>query len=157
MATRCMIVVRMPKQSIIEYTGIYCHNDGDPKEAGKVLLEHYNDWQRAYNLACLGGISRLGARMAPNKGESHSFDKPAPGVTVAYHRDRGDGKEPRRCFGASVDKIAKVYFGIEYLYVYNGEWYVGKWSEAAVEKGWPFKGVLLYSVLGVENKEKAEA
>ncbi len=141
---------------IFSYAGIYCHHDGYPSGVGATLLEHYNDRERAAELVNLGDISVLGERLSPNDGEEHSFERPAKGVTLAYHRDRGDGGQPDVEFSRSVESCAAAYAGIEYIYVYDNGWHVGKWSEEAAKKGWRFQSVPLSSALGVKNKEKAQ-
>jgi hypothetical protein len=73
---------------------IYCHWDGYPSGVGRILKAHYSDRQRALELLDLGDISVLEALLSTSL--PHSFEKPQPGVTIAYHRDRGEAlKEPR--------------------------------------------------------------
>ncbi len=72
------------------YTGIYCHWDGYPSYNGRMLVKHYNTPQSVDALLALGDLSSLGPRLAPKKGQKHTFDTPADGVCVAYHRDRGE-------------------------------------------------------------------
>ena len=65
---------------------------------GKMLLEHYNTPELATALIDLGSLSMVRERLAPDEGETHTFDTPVRhgpkgGVTTAYHRDRGDDLE----------------------------------------------------------------
>ena len=65
---------------------------------GKMLLEHYNTPELATALVDLGSLSMVRERLAPDEGETHTFDTPVRhgtkgGVTTAYHRDRGDDLE----------------------------------------------------------------
>jgi len=69
---------------------IYCHWDGYPDRNGRLLAAHYSSTGQVEALIALGALSSLGGRVAPSAGESHSFSSPAHGVTVAYHRDRGE-------------------------------------------------------------------
>lgn len=80
----------MSTKSIIsnEKGSIYCHWDGYPTGVGKMLLEHYQDADKVNRLIALGNISYLEKEVETEK--EHSFDCPAKGVTVAYHRDRGE-------------------------------------------------------------------
>ena len=84
------------KEGIIKF--VYCHSDGYPSYLGKMLLEHYNTPELATALVDLGSLSMVRERLAPDEGETHSFDTPVRhgpkgGVTTAYHRDRGDDLE----------------------------------------------------------------
>ena len=84
------------KEGIIKF--VYCHSDGYPSYLGKMLLEHYNTPELATALVDLGSLSMVRERLAPDEGETHTFDTPVRhgtkgGVTTAYHRDRGDDLE----------------------------------------------------------------
>ena len=87
MSTRCIIAVDMGND---RFSVVYCHNDGYLEGVGQVLGKHYNNTRRARALVRLGDLSSLHPRLAPRKGEAHSFEARAPGVTVAYRRERGD-------------------------------------------------------------------
>ena len=121
MATRSRIGIENENGTV---SSIYCHWDGYPEHNGKLLKEHYTDRSKVEQLIALGDISSLGEEVAPT-GE-HTFDKPQPGVTVAYHRDRGEDFQAAR-----VDKNPESYFTSDieeygYLFTKNGEWvYVG--------------------------------
>jgi hypothetical protein len=84
------------EEGIIKF--VYCHSDGYPSYLGKMLLEHYNTPELATALIDLGSLSMVRERLAPDEGETHTFDTPVRhgpkgGVTTAYHRDRGDDLE----------------------------------------------------------------
>lgn len=142
MATRSRIGIVNEDGTV---SSIYCHWDGYPEHHGKLLLSHYTDREKVKALIELGSISVLAQEVetpsildendiAGKKGENmlkrfgaigtHSFDNPLPGVTVAYHRDRGeDYIEPR------VNSSLEEYFlsdNEEYGYVFTleGEWLV---------------------------------
>lgn len=105
------------------YKSIYCHWDGAPSNNGKILLEHYDTEEKVKALIALGSLSSLDKKIAPNEGDKHSFCKPAKNVTVAYHRDRGEGNKP---IIAHYEALYSVYEeGEEYNYMFEeGEWYV---------------------------------
>lgn len=107
-------------------TAIYCHSDGYPEWNGEILLQHYNFPEKIKQLVALGDISSLGPKLAPEHGQPHSFDSPADGVTIAYHRDRGE----QYCPPATGLSLKRVWseFGASYIYIYeiDGEqpgWY----------------------------------
>jgi hypothetical protein len=141
MATRSRIGIVNEDGTV---SSIYCHWDGYVKHHGPLLLTYYTDREKVKSLIDLGDISILAKHVEPpsvveekdyngKKGESmlkkfgvigkHSFDDPLPGVTVAYHRDRGeDYIEPR------INESLEDYFldNEEYGYVFTleGEWLV---------------------------------
>lgn len=69
---------------------IYCHNSGYLGGVGRMLYNEYRDIDKIKALMSLGDISVLGERLTPDPNSEHSFDNPQEGVTVAYHRDRGE-------------------------------------------------------------------
>ena len=100
---------------------VHVHWDGD--DAGKTLREHYNTHGLARALIDRGDISTLQERMGPFVDEKHSFDKPIPGVTVFYHRDRGEDLNVRTYSGIA-DYGDMREHGYEYLYLFaDGEWH----------------------------------
>jgi len=86
MATRSTITLST-KDS---YKSIYCHFDGYTSRNGTILTKHYNTQDKVEKLIALGSLSSLGERIAPSANEKHTWKIPTQGVTVAYHRDRGD-------------------------------------------------------------------
>lgn len=87
MSTRSMIGAIQPGGTVC---AIYCHSDGYPEHAGAVLAGHYATPARLAELLALGDLSQLHPCTAPGDGVAHSFSKPAPGVCVAYGRDRAE-------------------------------------------------------------------
>ena len=80
------------------YKAVYCHYDGYLAYNGAMLLEYYNTKERVEELISLGNISSLREKITPEKGSTHSFDKPDKDVTVFYGRDRGEkGQEAFTC------------------------------------------------------------
>ena len=67
----------------------YVHWDGYP-EYMMENLKNYDTIEKVEELLALGNLSILGERVKPDENEKHSFEQPSPGVTVAYHRDRGE-------------------------------------------------------------------
>ena len=100
---------------------IYCHYDGYTEHVGAMLVNHYNTKEKASELINLGSLSSLRERLAPEDNEGHSFEDAIEDVTVAYHRDRGEGFQQKTNY--SVDG----YFNNtqeEYIYLFTleGEW-----------------------------------
>lgn len=113
---------------------VYCHNDGYRYRAGRCLLENYNTQEAAEHLVALGDLASVGPRLAPEAGEPHSFDHPAQGVTVAYHRDRGEvfNAYSFQLSGPTWDEVGAVLnrFDTEYIYVFlGGSWHYIKGHE----------------------------
>ena len=120
MATRSRIGMEMPNG---EVKSIYCHWDGYPEGVGATLKEHYTDPEKVAALIALGDISSLGQFVSVNiPGVMHTFDNLDEGVTVAYHRDRGDAYHAPRV-NLSVKSFSRSDIE-EYGYVFTkaGEW-----------------------------------
>jgi hypothetical protein len=73
MSTNATIIVQRPGTQ--EFASIYTHWDGYPSHHGKILLEHYDTYEKVVELIQLGGLSEL---------------HPTPDACVAFHRDRGE-------------------------------------------------------------------
>lgn len=117
MATRSRIGIENENGSI---TSIYCHFDGYPSGVGATLKEHYSNSQKVRMLLNLGDISILGEQVATM--DEHTFENPKEGITVAYHRDRGEEKNEART-DMSIEQF-KNRLDEDYGYVYtkNGNW-----------------------------------
>ena len=101
---------------------IYCHWDGYPKGVGKTLIEHYLMREKIESLMELGDLSILGEQPEPTGRVPHSFESPEDGITVAYHRDRGDDLNSAR-INSSLDAFIKSDVGeFGYVYTQYGEW-----------------------------------
>lgn len=116
MATRSRIGIEQEDGTILS---IYCHWDGYPSHNGRILLEHYTDRDKVSKLMELGAISSLAKNLKPDIGVEHDFEKPAKGVVVAYHRDRGEEIIPARANG-SLEAFAKSDFE-EFGYILTKE------------------------------------
>jgi hypothetical protein len=121
MATRSRIAIETTDDSgnkVIK--SIYCHFDGYASGVGKTLMDNYQDREKVESLISLGDISFLMEEITPTG--PHSFNYPQKGVTVAYHRDRGEKfKSPR------INSSVREFFlsDIEeygYLFTEEGEW-----------------------------------
>lgn len=87
MATSSVIGVKQADGGVM---AVRCHWDGYPEHVGLILHEFYGDKKKALRLLSLGSLSSLGESMTPPPGVRHSLERPARGVTVAFHRDQGD-------------------------------------------------------------------
>lgn len=128
MATRSSISLQRENGEIVS---VYCHWDGYPDYNGALLLEHYNTPEKIEELLALGDMSSLSENIAPQEGEKHSFDSPAAGVCVFYHRDR---EEPwdrvKPMIHSKFEDVVNYYDGCEYNYLFkDGKWYYGGWKD----------------------------
>ena len=84
MSTHCGIAIKTEQG----YKTIYCHHDGYPSYMYEMLTKNYNSEELATKLVSLGDASYIEAKLEPTG--AHSFDNPEEGVSVFYHRDRGE-------------------------------------------------------------------
>lgn len=99
---------------------VSCHWDGQHKTVGKMLHEHYQDKAKVEKLIALGSLSYLEKEVDIPEGVTHNFNNPAEGITVAYHRDRGEK------FHASHFISSEEFLGgLRYLFTKEGVWVVG--------------------------------
>lgn len=98
---------------------IYCHNDGNLFGVGVTLDHEYNYDARIDELINGGDISSLGIMLTPDPLYEHSFDNPQSGVTVFYHRDRGDSWEDCQPMEVSTIKLFTNQIGISYYYLFD--------------------------------------
>jgi hypothetical protein len=131
MATRSNIGIVNDDGSV---TGIYCHWDGYPEHNGKLLLKYYNTSGIVCELMDLGDLSSLNKNLYCED-NNHSFDNPAPGVCVAYGRDRGEKGVESRVF-KNIDEYQNDgdKSGTDYQYLFeNGKWifrcHNNEWNE----------------------------
>ena len=139
MATRSRIGIENEDGTV---SSVYCHWDGYPSNNGRILVTHYTDREKVKELIALGSISALKENVAPPAlppdiigirmlkefkvlpKTTHTFDTPQDGVTIAYHRDRGEELQEAR-----VDESIEAYsesdyeeFG--YVFTKDNEWLV---------------------------------
>lgn len=130
MSTRSHIGIRNADDSI---SYIYCHFDGYPGGVGTVLKEYYQDRFKIQSLLNLGDISSLNENVSPEKDQKHTFDDPAPGVTVAYHRDRGESLKDTRTRITKEPIEHSDFLDQEYAYLFEGTaWRCFHWGEEVV-------------------------
>ena len=105
---------------------VYCHWDGYLEHNGTILQEHYNS-AKANHLVALGDLSTLRENILVPDGVDHSFEKPLPGTTVFYGRDRGETGTDFKVAHTFAEFLEQVdNCGGEYYYIMeNGEWYCG--------------------------------
>ena len=99
---------------------ISCHWDGYPEHQMPILTGHYDTAEKVRALLALGDISSIGERLAPDENELHSFNKPADGVTVAYHRDRGELLQPSVSH-RSIRELKDSDWSIDWIYLFDEE------------------------------------
>ena len=68
----------------------------------------------------LGDISVLGENISTM--DEHSFNNPKEGITVAYHRDRGEELKPARVDNSLEEFHVSEKYG--YVYTLEGKWVV---------------------------------
>lgn len=96
--------------------GIYIHWDGCVDHTGRTLVTYYSDETQVDALIALGDLSQIGA--SPEAPPGHSFNSPAPGHCVSYHRDRGESwltVKPRNL--PSSNRVAT--FDVPYVYLWT--------------------------------------
>lgn len=123
MATRSRIAIENQDGTI---KSIYCHFDGYIAGNGDTLQKHYTDRSKVEKLIELGDISSLKENIEPT-GE-HNFNNRQEGVTVAYHRDRGED------FSQKEHKSVDDFFNSDfeeygYLFTKEGYWLVSDGTE----------------------------
>lgn len=118
MATRSRIGILNEDGTV---SSVYCHWDGYPSHHGRILSESYTDPEKVKKLINLGSISILDEEVETS--DPHTFEKPKDGVTVAYHRDRGEDYDPPRINGSLDEYFEDDNEEYGYLFV-DGEWLV---------------------------------
>ena len=121
MSTRSRIGILNPDGST---RTIYCHSDGYPEYQLPILTKNYSTLKKVEALLKLGDISILGERTAPNPEEEHSFKDRVKGVTVAYHRDRGETMTAAFCH-RSIDALKASDWSIDWFYLFDAK--KGRW------------------------------
>lgn len=116
MATRSHIGIKQ-SNGTIDY--IYCHYDGYPDHNGSILVNHYQNIDKANQLLNLGNLSILSEEI----GEQQDFDDRSThrdNWCLAYGRDRGEKNVTKR--NTTFENLIKDD-NVDYLYVFeNNEW-----------------------------------
>ncbi len=124
MATRSRIAIELPNGHV---KSVYCHSDGYPEYNGKVLHEHYQDRSKVEKLIKLGDLSSLNNSVEPTG--PHTFSNPQGGVTVAYHRDRGESRTGPRTNQTKLDYFGSDVEEYGYLFTNDNEWVYVSYSD----------------------------
>lgn len=127
MSTRSYIAIKTKEGN---YKGIYCHWDGYPTNNGALLVDHYNDYDKATELISLGSLSSLREKISPNPNQEHTFEKPQEDVCIYYGRDRGEKNQEFNVFNSKEELIDYFKGGwCEYIYIYeNNKWVVANYK-----------------------------
>ena len=124
MSTRSRIGYLLPSGKV---KSVYCHHDGYVEVGvgvGHQLHTHHNNLTAAKAIVALGDLSSLLEQLAPPADVAHSYGEPAPRVTIAYTRDRGE-KDCKATTSANVEAFLAIESGQEYAYLFkDGEWFV---------------------------------
>jgi hypothetical protein len=129
MGTRSTITIKLGKDGVPnrwegKYYSVYCHWDGYVSHNGRLLVEHYNSYDKVHALIQLGSISSLAPSI--EKPDGHEFDSPVEGHTVFYGRDRGESDMEPSLYGYWEEVVRS---GESYNYLFdNGVWYVQSYS-----------------------------
>ena len=131
MSTRSYIGITNADSSV---DAIYCHYDGYPEYNGVMLIKHYTSPDKVRDLINLGDISSLREEVFPTS-DSHTFEHPEDGVTIAYIRDRGETGCETSHFINEDDFEKSVTDGfIEYIYLFkDNKWYM---KDQSVNMDW---------------------
>lgn len=117
MGTNSTIAVELVNGTIKQ---IMCHWDGYIEHNGRLLNDHWNDYNKVVELMKLGELSRLGREI----GSRHDFSNPHDGWCLAYGRDRGESLTSARTFENFDQYVHQAQF-CDYNYVFlNGRWSV---------------------------------
>lgn len=117
MATRSYICMETEEG----YLGIYCHNDGYLSYNGAMLLDHYATREKVERLFRLGDISSLNENLDPYPYYPHTFEDRQKGVTVFFHRDKGEPIETTSARKVKLERLNLPNSWIEYCYVFTKE------------------------------------
>ncbi len=111
---------------------ISVHNLGSLSGVGRILVEYYHNNEIINELIGLGNLSLLSSKLSPDNSRLHSFNSPQPGITIAYHRDRGEALyiETIKDFSAYQAKIKKRHIAFNYLWD-GTKWYVSRKGSCA--------------------------
>lgn len=106
-----------------KYLAIYCNWDGYTSYMLKMLRENYKDNEKVNKLINLGDVSCVKAEVDIPEGVEHSFKSPAPDITIAYGRDRGEYRGAYRSYD-NIERAVSEESG-QYMYLWDGE----DWSQ----------------------------
>lgn len=108
-------------------TSIYVNCDGYPDYMGKMLKKNYKDPEKIDKLLALGDCSSIDKEVDIPEGVEHSYDHCFDGITVAYHRDRGEDWEDVKTTEHDSEEDFKHWAGSDYWYLFkDGKWEASK-------------------------------
>lgn len=146
MSTRSVIILKRKEG---DYKSISCHWDGYPTYVGALLIDYYNDYDKANELTELGDLSSLKPKLSGSK--DHTFESPENDVCIFYGRDRGE-KGVGFKISNTINK-ALAYRDYEYVYKFeDGDWYVARWDDYDKDKC-EFEWHLVEDVIDNEYKK----
>ena len=128
MSTHAAIAYLIPKTNTV--TAVYLHNDGEFNSAGILLNTYYNTDTKVKTLINLGNLCILAPSLEPPLRKTHNFDHRYPGVTIAYHRDRGENLTIYKLpYDVNIMENLQNACSCDYVYLYiNHRWYAGNSS-----------------------------
>jgi hypothetical protein len=127
MATNSRIGMEYRKEDgSLGIKSVYCHFDGYLSGVGNMLIENYATQEKVEEVVALGDISYLTEKLEPTG--PHTFNTPEEGVTVAYHRDRGEAFH-QGLHGSREDYFRKSYEYYVYLFTEDGRWLISDGRE----------------------------
>ena len=119
MSTRSYIAIELPDEKV---KAIYVHSDGYPSGVGRILIDHYNDYNTAIKLFDFGDCSSLGDTIEKCSFYSRDWNRGEENNTFTYTNEYCYWND----FGGNIH--------IEYLYLFrNGEWLVSEMSSNNVK------------------------
>jgi len=132
MQNHSFIGVEMPNGTI---EAIYCSKFGQPEALGHMLHTHYNSLLVASQILGLGDLSYLEKKLSPEQGQSHDFENPAVGITVAYKRDKGETGTEAKVFENMNEFLfyCDLFRPINIFLFRNGSWF---YSENPSKDDW---------------------
>lgn len=104
-----------------KYRAIYNNFDGYPRYLLKTLQEHYQDEDKVQRLIDLGDVSCVRSEVDIPAGVNHSYESPAPDITIAYGRDRGERRTEYRTYSSLEETLSKEAL-TQYTYLWDGKW-----------------------------------
>jgi len=132
MSTNALIALHHPESEC--FRTIYLHWDGYVEHAGKILVNHYDTFEKVLDLIDLGNLSVLGETL----GEKHNFSDHVDGVCTAYGRDRGEANSGHEVVEDTIRALVQNGAGIPYLYLFmNNSWLMCKPSQERNPKFYP--------------------
>ena len=102
---------------------IMVNSDGYPSYLLNLLKENYTDPSKVDRLIELGDCSFVDKEVDIPEGVQHDFDNPVDGITIAYHRDRGEDWEDVEPHLSADEAEFIKYCGSDFKYLFkNSKW-----------------------------------